>query len=442
MYSSIRKWILGYAGLFLIVSFSQAEGFPLLFPIYDGSFEYVTMRQSDTLYTSIYSLASETLYRAFPDVNIENISIVPWLNFLVTYMICVPITHEEAHRAILTAQNIGSVSQPILNTKWAAYVKGVTDATLQELRDTDFPVFIRLHTAGIESDYVLLQRDVELMALELDSDTSLDMGRPPSEVKVKVLFMDYLSRFLSIYPYLNSGVTDSLYEQLGLSTSNPIDKEESNELERDIVGHDVYGMIHHLFEPTAQYQRYIEYNEMTDAEKEFSLRIGLRSYINWIDLISLLILQRYNVSLSDSLLISGSTGYCIAPFGDFIDENIYLRIHDICLAVYARQYENRAHWFPAFGVQLVSYYPVDWLHITAGGHFWIQPEGLDFNTAVGKVGGAGELELQFLLPTASQSGLDGFGFSLGFLYKTAGFMPEIESHDSDFRISAGLVVRR
>ena len=37
-----------------------------------------------------------------------------------------------------------------------AKVTGVTDTTLKNLRDTNLPSYIRLHTAGLESDFTYL----------------------------------------------------------------------------------------------------------------------------------------------------------------------------------------------------------------------------------------------------------------------------------------------
>ena len=44
------------------------------------------------------------------------------------------------------------------------YVDGVTDLTLENLRNTDFPDFIRLYTAGSESDYMMGNHEESLLA--------------------------------------------------------------------------------------------------------------------------------------------------------------------------------------------------------------------------------------------------------------------------------------
>ena len=114
------------------------------------------------------------------------------------------------------------------------------------------------------------------------------------------------------------------------------------------------------------------------------------------------------------------------------------------LTAYARQFQNREHWFPGFGVGLVDFKPLHWLSITARGHFWMQPEDLDFNTANSMIGGAGEIEVTGYFPkrnAQSFMNIQAVGLSVGCLYKTKGFMPGIEQHDDHLRISAGVALR-
>ncbi len=132
------------------------------FYIYDGSLDYIPMHQIIENYSGFYSVFNDIYFNSFSFNNEpvhDALIILP--NFLVSYLVFTPFTHEEAHRSILTNKGIASISQPLCNDKGAAYVKGVSDFTLKNLRDTDFPSFIRLHTSGIESDYILMQKDFE-----------------------------------------------------------------------------------------------------------------------------------------------------------------------------------------------------------------------------------------------------------------------------------------
>lgn len=421
------------------------------FPIYNGSLNMMTMEQSDEIFSSSYQFISRLYLDTLAPLNTnywKQIEIfIPY--FLFDYMILEPFTHEEGHRAILTHKGIGSISQPFMKPVkvngfflgGAAYVKGVSNNTLRNLRDTDLPSFIRLHVAGIESDYVLSKKAYSLMALNLDYESEykfknyLRLGKGKA-VNWYINSAEYISRVTNIWFYLYSGLSPS---------SIKLD-EETDELERDIVGDDVYGTIHHLFQPEAEYQRYIDYVELTEEERVFAKRVGWRSFLN-LPLISPIWFGNYNFNIGQNHIFSFNTGYALAPFGDFIDENIYYSYrgfdNQLNFTFYARQYENRSHWFPAFGVQLVQYSPFDWLVINAETHFWMQPKDLDFNTSKGEPGGAVKMEVMIIpyLPKRSELIAD-FGYSIGVLYKTKGFLPEIESHDSVLRAKFGIVFRK
>ena len=215
-------------------------------------------------------------------------------------------------------------------------------------------------------------------------------------------------------------------------------------MERDIVGHDVYGMIHHLFNPTAEYHRYWDPCEMSKEELDYGKKIGLLALLDLPLFSPLIWTGNAGIDIGKNHQISFTTGYALTPFGDMIDERFYYGYYGfenpIRVSFYARQYGNRYKYFPAFGIKLIQYSPISWLSITASGDFWIQPENLDFNTKTGKSGGAGEIKLMFFPPNQNNKNGD-FGVSLGVLAKSKGFLPSVESHDDYWRISAGVSYR-
>lgn len=421
------------------------------FPIYNGSINMMTMEQSDEIFSSTYQLTSRIYFDTLAPLNTsfwrQNAIFFPY--FLFDFLILEPFTHEEAHRAILTNKGIGSISQPFMKPVkvyglflgGAAYVKGVNDDTLKHLRDTDLPSFIRLHTAGIESDYILAKKAFTTMALNIDyvSDYKAKAYFGPAKGKESDWYInniEYISRTANTWFYLYGGLSPSKLEL----------EEEDDELERDIVGDDVYGAIHHLFQPKAKYQRYIDYNELTEEERAFAKRVGWRSFLD-LPIISPLWLGKNYFNIGQNHTLSFNTGYALAPFGDFIDENIYYSYlgfnSPLRFSFYARQYENRSHWFPAFGIQLVQYSPLNWLVINAESHFWIQPENLDFNTNKGEPGGAVKAEIIIIPEVKKHTNLiDNLGISIGLMYKTKGYLPEIESHNSLWRAKVGIVFKK
>jgi hypothetical protein len=399
------------------VSASAPEVREYPFSIFDGTFSHFPMRQFDQDYLSAYRMLTRALDEALPPGGSLAAK-------LILSLFTVPFTHEEAHRAILTEEGIGSISYSFLKFSGYNAVTGVEDETLHNLRDTDLPTFIRLHTAGIESDYALCQRSKELLAF--GQDTFATVG------------FDLVVREILNIAYMSEGLYYPLLEALGIDDPAIVGKEEENELDRDVVGDDVCGMVFHLYNPDAPFSRYKSYDDLGAEEKRFAARIGLRSLLN---LANTAYLHGAPYTLNGHFSIAGGLGYSLAPFGDFLDETLYIKYDTYNIGFYARQFENRDTWFPGFGASLVDWRPIDSLSLSFRGHFWMQPEDLDFNTTVPVPGGAVELEATRFLEMGRGSFLDAVGITVRCAYKTAGFMPEVESHDRLLLFGCGLTLR-
>lgn len=130
-------------------------------------------------------------------------------------------------------------------------------------------------------------------------------------------------------------------------------------------------------------------------------------------------------------------GYTMSPFGDFIDENIWLKYKSFNFAFYARQFQNKENWFNGFGISLIDYQPFDKLSASISGHFWQQPVNFDFNTSDHFTGGALDMDLKYFFFSKRDIWLNGFSFDLGLIYKTKGFLPEEMYLDKHFGIRIG-----
>ena len=311
------------------------------------------------------------------------------------------MTHEEGHRTILNSKGIGSVSRPYWDLKTgAAYVNGVRDSELKNLRDTDFQSYIRLHTAGIESDYMIALRIKTLTVFEQD--------------KRSYLFNDWMIRKFGVIAYCFSSIFTSL---------EPALKEDPNELKRDIVGHDVYSAIRHLHRPEMNFYRYTRYDSLTTTEKRFVKRVGFRSLLNAFDLLSFG--SKPNIQLSNNLKFMFGLGYTMCPFGDFIDENLWFSYRDkLNMFVYFRQYQNKTYWFPATGISIVDYPIKNRFVSTFSLHLWEQPEDLNFTTSKGKFGAAGEVLVKYKYFTKDKTNLKAISIDLGVICKSFGYLPE------------------
>ncbi len=357
----------------------------------DNPARLFTMRQFSQNYLGTYLLVANSAYETF--------KFLPATYFVlgVSTILGMPLTHEEGHRSILTYKNIGSISRPYFNSKGAAYVQGVTDNSLIELRDNDLPNYIRLHTAGLESDYMLAHKIESYMVF--------------SPHNQKLLYIEYLMRKLSLLQYYLTGLFKYDFDLV----------EETDELKRDIVGHDVYGAVKHIHRPNEEFIRYNQYVDLTKEEKSMIKRIGWRSLFN---LASPFLFFKNGFSISQNVKYNLSLGYTMSPFGDFIDQYIWLSIKEQNFMLYFRQHQNKENWFPAAGVGIYDLPLGKRFRTDANIHVWNQPKGLSFTETIGFWGGAFDVSLRYLITPNFGERLKRISFDIGILGKTKGFMPE------------------
>jgi hypothetical protein len=376
------------------------------FILRDSPARFLTLRQLDQDYLSGYRLLAGLL-----DTNLSPVlgCVIKgaWGLFLFK-----TLTHEEAHRSILTGEDIGAVSHPFPFSERSGYVDGVTDATLLALRDSDLPTFIRLHTAGFESDYLLATREETLMSWGQES--------------FKNLAVEYLLRKMALVRYFTEGFFKH-------DTDGP---EEADELKRDVVGNDLYGAIRHLFRPAMAYTRYTRYADLTDQELRYLRRVEWRTFLN---LANANIVGVRGFRLSEDLRANVGLGHCLGPFGDFIDEKLWLAYKaKVRINAYLREFQNLDHWFLAAGIGLFDYPLSKHLCLSAEAHYWNQPVGLGFTEGTGRAGGAVDVTGRYKLRLRPGAALGSLSLDLGVIYKSAGFLPEELGLDEHFGVRLGM----
>jgi len=367
----------------------QERSFPYI--IQDSPARLFTMRQFNEDYLSSYRLVSSGLDRSFsPIINyaVQSVSMILGLSAL---------THEEGHRSVLSAKNIGSISQPFYLSKRDGFVDGVTDQTLKNLRDNDFPDFMRLYTAGSESDYMLGNHEESLMAF--------------GDETFRNLAAEYLIRKVFLVQYYLIGFLH--YDLDG--------KEEADELKRDIVGNDVYGSARHLFRPAMPFYRYTPFDSLTSQERNYVYKMGYRSFFN---LINLNIIGISSFAISENVRMNLGMGHVLCPFGDFTDENFWVVYKKFKIHAYVREFENSSNWFMAGGLSLSDFPISKRIETSISAHLWNQPKNLDFNQTTGTPGGAIDFTGKYFFNTHSLGSTKRVSFDFGFIYKTKGFLPE------------------
>jgi hypothetical protein len=394
--------------IFINTGFSQTKFYRI--DIADGTNTLFTMNQFNNLVLNGYRIGFGQIdFKKMPK---KEKLIINSSQLLISGILALPLTHEEGHRSVLTNLDIGSINAPIIDSKGVAKVIGVTDEVLKDLRDTNFPNYIRLHTAGLESDFDYLKKSDALFNFK--------------EEEYNVLYNDYFIRKLSVSMYYLSTL---------IQNKTGIKESDTPELKKDIVGHDIFGMIRHLYRPDMEFKRYTEWNDLTTQEKNYGKRIGLMSLFNYVNPN---LWRKSNYKLSENIDFNFSINYCLAPFGDFIEQNAYLNINKRWkINPFIRQYFNQNNTFWASGIHLHNFAINNNTLFNGSLEAWQQPKNQSFTSSDSDFGMGIKTEIAYRIVEVNNSAIF---FNLGLNYKTKGFIPASPSLDKDFRINFGLII--
>ncbi|HEX2958456.1 MAG TPA: hypothetical protein VHO70_16590, partial [Chitinispirillaceae bacterium] len=150
--------------------------------------------------------------------------------------------------------------------------------------------------------------------------------------------------------------------------------------------------------------------------------MGYRAFLN---LVNLNIIGIRNFNISNNMKMNIGMGHTMCPFGDFIDENVWLTYKDkLQVDGYIREFQNRDHWFVGAGIGINDYPMASRFNASMHVHLWNQPENLGFNDTRGQFGGAVEVVGKYFMLSNQKTRLKAFSIDIGLLYKTVGFLPE------------------
>lgn len=299
--------------------------------------------------------------------------------------------HEEGHRSVLTAHGINSKNRW---KEWA--VTGVSTATLQNFKRDHYTDFIRLHTAGLESQAMRI----------VNLERMITFDRNDRRAVAFPLIYNRVYMFL----YLNSSITNNYFD---------VAQDEFNtaENERDIVGHDVYGMTHHLFnkDDIDYTKRYNHREDLTDREEDYVSRIESMSWLTFLNTSMFLSpIQVGNIQFTSGM------NYYLAPFGDVTELNTFISSPLGKNRITMRLFGNHERFFPA--IELSDHRrdvgPV-FVSTTAG--VWQNPRDFDFFTDKSEYGASLDMTIEYMWRYG--------GVYAGLFTKTAGFVPGYTQKD-------------
>lgn len=306
-------------------------------------------------------------------------------DFGVSILAPMPLTdvwlHEEFHRAVMANRGIDS-SNDVYKFEFAAEsvaVSGIRDEDLVRLKRDHPADLARLHAAGVEGEYALVQK--------LQCDAFFERARG-------LHLPLYLLSKISARGYIGSGTSSDT-----ITETHEWEAEEGADISRrDFAGHDFTAWIYDMSRRDEAYtargihpsgvgiRRYITPDMLTSDERSFLDRQGRLQWLNFVDP-HLAGIPEWR---SGQTRWTASAGHVLTPFGYSIDANVLMSRATRNLAVTLHRYSNRDRSFGGVDVELVRQ-PLAisgrTLSVSPRIALWQQPEGLRWRTSDGAAGG-------------------------------------------------------
>jgi hypothetical protein len=249
--------------------------------------------------------------------------------------------HEEYHRAVLTRFGANSFNGMNLFPIGAEviYVSDVKDEDLSRIKKESPPDLVRLFEAGIEGQYLLIER------LQRNN-------------------FFYNQNFLSEYTYWFNTFNSFYYVWSSSVAQNGIDLDETETGDsRDFAGLDFTAWVYDLFRPDEPYEdrgvhpsgegvdRYRTILDLTDAELKY---LTLQGYLQMINFLSPMMFGIKSLPMGE---FDGNFAmrHYLTSFGMDISAQVYLKKSPFNMIFTYHSYVNYENYFPAIEAELVDY---------------------------------------------------------------------------------------
>ncbi len=256
--------------------------------------------------------------------------------------------HEEYHRAVMTRYHINSFNDMNKFPLGAELisVNHVKDEDLIRLKQTGSSDFIRMHVAGIEGEYLLIDK--------LQRNNFFYNQNLPHE-------LTYLLVTLNSIMYVQ---ISSIPEIADITTDELNLKENSINI-RDFTGLDFTAWAYDLFRPNEPYvergihpsgigiDRYIKTTDLTNEELSYLKQQGRLQWLNALSpmFFGVKSINIFNTGFSGNFSVRNF----LTSFGNSISGNIYLAnpTYKFHIAYHSNQNYNNS--FPAIEMQLIDF---------------------------------------------------------------------------------------
>ncbi len=285
-------------------------------------------------------------------------------------------THEEYHRAVLTrfgADSFNGMNRFPIGASIVS-VSQVRDEDLIRLKKENPYDFIRMHVAGIEGQYLLVN--------QLQRNNFFYDQKLLHEIEYWLItFNSHMYVMMSAQP-----------ENVDTNTET-MNKNETDIPDRDFTGFDMTAWAYDIFRPLEPYEargihplgnginRYRTTKNLTDSElKYLKLQMGLQ-FFNYL---SPMMFGIRTIKLGNEFEGNFAFRHYLTSFGADISANVFLKYRHFNMAFAYHSYVNYEHYFPAIEAELVDYpFNIGKFHMYLSPRILIgmQPKNQEFKTS-------------------------------------------------------------
>jgi hypothetical protein len=365
-----------------------------------NTYSSLSMNQSIAVTMDVYSAMHYGLKKLNDSLDIPNI----WKNIIyysgtaagiLAFAYILPFGYpwmqEEYTRSILSYYGVNSLNG-VYSLPGQA-VTGFTDSALADFKAKAPYDFIRMNTAGMES-YILFSDLMTRKYFFYDLD---DLSFVPALITV----------------LLNLGHAGAGFAQEGgfQNLDNNIKtmyKNDKGQTERAIAGFNTFNWVYELFRPDEPYTdrgqhpsgdgsaaRYITYSQLTDAERQYLVKQGYLSYLNFVSPL----LYGFKALPFGDLKANFALRHYFTPFGTDICASVFLKKNHLNMIFTYHNYQNYENYFPALEAEMVDY-PLNIgnlkMFFSPRLLIGMQPEGQEFKTASPEFLGLFGLRVDFM----------------------------------------------
>ncbi|MBI3133454.1 MAG: hypothetical protein HYZ14_02155 [Bacteroidetes bacterium] len=318
--------------------------------------------------------------------------------------------HEEFHRTVLGVKNVSSQNGNWFLSRWDGTVYGITDQTLDNLKQTDLNQLLYSYTAGVQYEVLLNQKI-----------TTDDFFTKRSHYKNALLLYN------AYYVYNYFKFSTSPFSDSVKILAPP--HENANPAERDYAGADLTAWAYDMFNPALPFSsrdsfpngdgvnRRVGFADLSTEAQNYLVKQKKLTLLNFVNP-AIFFVNRIKINSDFSFNLFAQ--YAPTHFGNDVAAYLPVKYKKFNVLFQAHQFQNHDTKGMGIGIGIYNYPVTGKLKLDAAVNYWNQPESFWNQQKIN--GGSADLKATYRLGknTAVFAGVSGKtrGWLMGNPYLT------------------------